>query len=82
MVSSTRISVQFNKSRFSSEPAAKKYKKVCKDLPNIAILTKSATPGKVHLTFSHVAVGNKPLEESVVAFALTGDLSSPSVVSL
>ena len=27
-----------------SEPVAEKYKRVCKDFPNLAILTKSATP--------------------------------------
>ena len=66
----------------ASKPAAKKYKRVCEYFPNIAILTKSATPGKIQLTFGHVSVGNKSLGESVVAFALAGDLSSPSVISL
>ena len=45
----------------ASKPATKKYKKVCKDFPNIAILTKSATLGEVQLTFGHVAVVNKSL---------------------
>ena len=54
----------------ASETAAEKYKRVCEDLPNLAILTKSATLGKVQLTFGHTAVGNKPLGESVVAFTL------------
>ena len=66
----------------ASEPAAEKYKRVCEDFPNLAILTKSATPGKIQLTFSHTAVGNNSLGESVVAFSLAGDLSSPSVISL
>ena len=66
----------------ASKAAAKKYKRVCEYFPNIAILTKSATPGKIQLTFGHVSVGNKSLGESVVAFALAGYLSSPSVVSL
>ena len=66
----------------ASEPAAKKYKRVCKDFPNLAILTKSATPGEVQLTFDHAAVGNKPLGESVVAFDLAGNLSSPLVIFL
>ena len=30
----------------TSESAAKKYKRVCEDFPNLVILTKSATPGK------------------------------------
>ena len=63
-------------------PDDKKYKKFCEDFPNIAILTKSATPGKVQLTFGHVTGGNKSLGESVVDFALAGDLSPPSMISL
>ena len=43
----------------TSELAAEKYKKVCEDFPNLAILTNSATPGEVQLTFGHAAVGNK-----------------------
>ena len=66
----------------ASEPAAKNYKNICEDFPNLSILTKSATPGTVQLKFDHTAVGNKSLGESVVAFSLAGDLSSPSVVSL
>ena len=65
----------------SSEPAMDKFKRVCKDFPNLAILTKSSTPGKIQLTFGHTAVGNKSLGESVVVFSLAGDLSSPSVIS-
>ena len=64
------------------ETAARNYKKVCKNFPNFAILTKSATPGEVHLTFGHTGVVNKYLGESVVAFDLAGYLSSPYVVSL
>ena len=60
----------------ASEPVADKYKNVCKDFPNLAILTKSSTPEEIQLTFGHAAVGNKSLGESVVACALAGDLSS------
>ena len=42
----------------ASEPAAEKLKKFCKDFPNFAILTKSATPGKIQLTLTHASVGN------------------------
>ena len=66
----------------TSDPAAKKYKRVCEDFPNIAILTKSATPGKAQWTFSHAAVGNKFLGESVVSFSLAINLSSTSVIPL
>ena len=64
-----------------SEPTADKFKKVCEGFPNLAVLTKSSTPGEIQLTFGHAAIGNKSLEESVVSFALTGDLSSPFVIS-
>ena len=65
-----------------SDMAAKKYKKVCYDFPNVAILTKNATPGEGQLTFAHAIVGNKSFEESVVAFALDRNLDSPSVVTI
>ena len=65
----------------ASKPAAEKYKRVCEDFPNLAILAKSATPGKIQLTFDHAAVGNKSLGGSDAAFALAGNLSSPSVIS-
>ena len=45
----------------TSEPAAKKFKKVCEDFPNLAILTKSATLGKALLTFGHATVAKSPL---------------------
>ena len=63
------------------ETAAKKYKRVCKDFPNLAILTESATPGKVQLTFGHAAVGNNSLWGYAVSFILAGYLSSPFVIS-
>ena len=65
----------------ASEQATKKYKNVCEDFPNLGILTKSSTPGKVQLTFGHATVSNKSLGESIQAFALGGDLGSPSVIS-
>ena len=65
----------------ASEPAEEKFKIVCEDFPNLAVLTNSDTPGEIQLTFGHTAVGNKSLGEYVVAFALAGDLRSPSVIS-
>ena len=70
----------FQEVMHASDPAADKLKKFCEDFPNLAILTKISTPGEIQLTFGHSAVGNKSLGESVVAFALSGDLSSPSVI--
>ena len=64
----------------ASEPAADKFKNVCEDFPNLAILTKSSAPVEIQLTFGNEVVGNNPLGEYVVAFALAGDLSSPSVI--
>ena len=66
----------------TSEPATEKYKRVCEDFPNLTILTKSAMLGNIQLMFGHVAVGNKSLGESVVAFVLESDLSSPYVIFL
>ena len=66
----------------ASDPATEKFKRVCEDFPNLNILTKSATLGETQLTFGHTAVGNNSLGESVVAFTLAGNLSSPSVISL
>ena len=65
----------------ASEPAADKYKNVYEGFLNLRILIKSSTPREIQLVFGHVAVGNKSLGESVVAFALAGDLGSPSVIS-
>ena len=66
----------------ASEPATEKYKRVCEYFPHIAILTKRTTPGKIQLMFGHAAVGNKSLGGSVVDFSLSGNLSSPSIISL
>ena len=63
----------------TSKPTFEKYKKVCDNFTNLAILTKSSTPGKVQLTFIHASVGNKSLGESVAVFTLEGSLDSPSV---
>ena len=64
----------------ASQLEAEKLWNFCKDFPNVAILTKSSPPGEIQLTFSHTIVGKKSLGESVVAFSLAGDLSSPSVI--
>ena len=42
------------------KPAFEKYKIFATNFPNLAILTKSAMPGEVQLTFAHVSVGNNP----------------------
>ena len=65
----------------TSKPSRDKFKCVCRNLPNTAILTKSTTPGKPQLMFVHAFVGNKSLGESVTAFTLTGLLKAPKLVS-
>ena len=65
----------------ASVPATEKFKNVCEDFPNLAIPAKSSTPDEVQLTFSHPTAGNKSLGDSLQAFALAGDLGSPSVIS-
>ena len=64
----------------ASKPVTEKYKNVCEDLPNLGILTKISTPGEVQLTFVHSTRGNKSLGGSIQAFALAGNLGSPSVI--
>ena len=44
-----------------SEPGNDNNKKVCDYFPNIATLSKSATPGKVQLAFMYASVGGKYL---------------------
>ena len=63
----------------TSEPAGEKFKHICKNFPNLAILTKSATLGNVQLTLVHASVGKTPLGESVTAFAQAGSLEAPTV---
>ena len=65
----------------ASVPATEKFKDFWNDFPNLAILTKSFTPGEVQLTFGHSTVGNKSLGESLQDFALGGNLGSPSEIS-
>ena len=63
----------------SDKPASSKFKRVSTDFPNLAVLTKSATPGEIHATYVHVSVGNNSLGETVTAFYLTGSLKAPTV---
>ena len=58
----------------ASVPATEKFKNICDNFLNLAILTKSSTPGEVQLKFGHSTVGNKSLGESLQAFARAGDL--------
>ena len=64
----------------SDEPDRYKFKRVCADLQNFEILTKSATPGKVQSTYTHTSIGSKSLGETVTTFALARFLEAPTVV--
>ena len=65
----------------ASKPATEKFKDICTNFPNLALLTISSTPGEIQITFGHSMVRNKSLGEILQAFALAGDLASPSVIS-
>ena len=56
----------------SDNPAGSKFKRVSTDFPNLAVLTKSATPGEIQATYLHTCVGNKSLGETVATFNLEG----------
>ena len=62
------------------EPSGSKLKWVCTELPNLAVLTKSATPGDTQVTYAHASVGKNPFGETVTAFALAGSIKASTVV--
>ena len=66
----------------TSNPASDTFKCVCKDFPNLDILTKSATPGETQLASAQESVRNKYLGESVTAFTHTESLEATAVVSI
>ena len=51
-------------------------------LPNLELLTKSATTGKVEVTYVHASIGNKSLGETMIAFAFEVSLDAPTVVTI
>ena len=66
----------------SDRPYGYKFKRVCVDFPNPAILAKSSTPGEVQVVYVHASVGNKAPGETVTAFALARSLEAPTIVSI
>ena len=64
----------------SDESASAKLKRVYTDFPNIILLTKSATPSDIQITFGHAFLQKKSLRESVATLALAGSLESLTVV--
>ena len=63
-------------------PYVTKFKRLCADFSHLTIITKSATPGEIQVTYGHASIGSKSLRETVTAFALTGHLESLTVVSI
>ena len=66
----------------SDEPAGANFKCVCADFPNIALLTKSTTPGDIQVKFGRASIGNKSLRETIDALDLARSLESLMVVSI
>ena len=64
------------------KPASDKFKCVCEDFPNLAILIKRASPGELQLMFAHTYIGYNSLGVCVSAFALEGSLEAPKFVSI
>ena len=62
----------------ASKPVTEKFMDICTDFPNLALLTKSSTPGEIQITFGHSTVRNKALGEILQAFSLAGDLALTS----
>ena len=66
----------------SDEPAGSKFKRVFTDFPNMAVLTKSTTPGDIQVTYFHSYVGNKSLGEMVTDLSLEVYPKAPTMVSI
>ena len=45
------------------EPVGTKFKRVCADFTDIAVLTKRATMGEIQVTFCHMSIGEIPSEK-------------------
>ena len=48
----------------SDKPTGSKFKQVCTYFPNIALLTKSAMPGEVQVTYAHTSIGNNGMTDA------------------
>ena len=64
----------------SDDLSGPKSKRVCKDIPNLVLITKSTTPGYIQVTYEHASVGNKAFVKTVTAFSLARSLQVPTVV--
>ena len=52
------------------------------DFPDFALLTKSETPRKVHVTYTHASIGKKPLRETMTNFASEVLLQAPDMTTI
>ena len=64
----------------SDKPASSKFKRVSTDFPNLAVLTKSATPGEIQEMYAHTSVGNNTLGKIVTAFALARSFEATTMI--
>ena len=64
------------------EPAGANFKHICADFLNLTLITKSAKPVEIQVSFGHAPVGNNFPGETVRVFALAGSLESPMVASI
>ena len=60
------------------EPAGLKFKHVCTDLQNFAVLTKISTPGDIQVTYMHESVRKSPFGKTVTTFDPEGSLKLPT----
>ena len=66
----------------SDKPAGSKLNRVITDFPNLAVLTKSTTPGEIQAMYVHTSIRNKFFGEMVTNFVLEGSLEASTVVSI
>ena len=66
----------------SDDPDGNKFKNLCTDFPNLALIIKTATPGEIQVTFDHAPIGKNSLGETTAAFYHVGYLESLMVVSV
>ena len=64
----------------SDKPSRSKFKRISTNLPNLAILTKRATPGDIQATYIHTSVWNKSIGKNITHFALVLYLEAPTMV--
>ena len=66
----------------SDRLAVSKFKRVCADFPNLALLAKSAKSEEFQVIYAHTSNGNKFLGETVTTYAMAGLLEAPTVATI